>query len=319
MNIAYCGTINIQVIVTIKVGNIIKRIFLLLLSISLLSGCLKIELPSETIKTPKYNYSDEIMDEYKKLLRENNSPGDLKVFLYKNISKLHKNNADIAVMRLIDLQEKNLSKYTEKLVDSKYSVLLKNIDNGMELHDITDEDVKKWVEKLINDGYIINEDGILIDYNQIEKVCNQYVSDEIKDYIEIESIESKKPYIKEDTIRILVSDLAERIDKTLIYTKKYPDSPYISQINKLKKEYLEAYLFGTPNSPAFDYYQVYTKSKNNKIKEEWLINYKSDKNKFESKELGQIIENYLVTLSDNENKLNVTVYKYIKTLIDKQD
>jgi hypothetical protein len=281
----------------------------------LISGCFKVDLPSETVETPQYSESDVVMVKYRKLLRENKSPEELIQFLKKNIKDMHENTANIAVMRLIDLQKKNLVKHLEKLEDKEYLKVLEDINDG-EFHDIIDIDKRNWAIKLKKDGYILKPKSITIDYAEIKKITYMYVTDEIKDYIEIESIESEKLYLKNGDI-IFIDKLAEMINRTLLYTRNYSDSPYISRVNKLKKDYLEIYLFGLPNSSAFEYYQGYNKPYN-KIKNKWLKSYKLSAEKYKSYEFGVFISNYLESLRSQNFVLNKVVYDEIKNEINKQ-
>ena len=114
-----------------------------------LSGCVSIESTSETIKAPEYSKSDVLMSQYKMLLRQNKSPSELMNFLFANLKDIQEtsiNNANIAVMRLIDLQKKNLVEHIETANDSEYKEIVDNYDK-MEKHDITDPDKKNWIEK----------------------------------------------------------------------------------------------------------------------------------------------------------------------------
>lgn len=300
------------------------------------SGCLKIKTPAETMKIPEYSDADIVFNTYKEMLQENKPPKDLLKFLDKNISKLHKNSADIAVIRVIELQKKQLVKYEEKLLDTDYSKQLQDIEDN-ELHDITDNEVRDWAMEVFDNGFKITSSGstkieIEIDYEKISNVSDKYVSDELKDYIKIESQESSKKYSDQKTLDLylnskkyslnndhniisLVKDLSTMLDLTFEYTYKYKDSPYIVRVNQLKSEYLKIFFFGSPNNSTFNYYQGYDKD-NNEIDKQWDNAYNSTKNEYKETRFGIFVSNYYQELSKHNKILNLELYESINNKIN---
>jgi hypothetical protein len=297
-----------------------------------MSGCVKIiATPSETMKIPEYSKADKIFNEYKVKLRENAPPKNLLKFLRKNIGKFNQSAADIAVIRVIELQKKQLDKHEEKLLDKEYLSQLKNIGDG-EIHDISDKKVRDWAIDLQENNYIIRPTEIEINYKEINKIADKYVSEELKDYIKIESEESSTKYSSEDaldfhakntnSLKNYISNLAEMLDKTFKYTDNYSDSPYIVRVKQLKQEYLDVFLFGSPNNSAFLYYRGNNKP-GNKVNSLWQKTYISIKNKYTKNSgikdaFGVFIENYCNSLSKSNGLLKGTLYTEIDDLMKSQ-
>lgn len=255
------------------------------------------------------------MSHYKELLKQNKSPGELKLFLRKNLKNIYQNenNAKIAVMRLIDLQKEELDKHLETIdSDLKRKDLVLNYKD-IEKHDISDIDVRNWFTKIEDDGFEIKEGTILINYEEIKDICKDYVSDDIRAYIDIESTESENPYKSENELKIEKKELAKRINEVKKYTDTYKNSPYISRVNVLRKEYLKAYMLGLPNSSVFEYYLSYSNEGRNRIKDEWIETYNMIVKEYESQPVGVITLNYLNKLKhkDNNYNLNEKIYDYI--------
>jgi hypothetical protein len=297
-------------------------------SVLLTSGCFNIQTPSETMKIPEYSEPDKVFNQYKEMLQKNKPPKDLLAFLGKNIIKLHKSSADIAVVRVIELQKKQLVKYQEKLLDVEYSKQLINIESK-EVHDITDSKVRNWAIDLIDNGFKLRSTEIEIDYELINKIADNYVSDELKDYIKIESKESEKKYSGKESLDSylahypnkvgnFVQEISDMLNKTFAYTTKYKDSPYIVRVNQLKSEYLQIFFFGSPNNSTFTYYQGSDKA-NNIIDKQWNNAYIMAMNTYGKNEFGVFISNYYNELSKNKWFLSKDLYTYINKKINNQD
>jgi hypothetical protein len=302
-----------------------------MISILFTSGCFKIEAPSETMKIPAYSDADKVFNEYKLKLRENKPPKELLKFLKNNIYKLHENAADIAVVRVIELQKKSLVKYEKKLLeDSDFVKQLKGIETK-EIHDITDKKVQKQVNDIIENGFILSSNEVTIDYSIISKIADDNVSDELKEYIKIESTESKKKYsVKESLdsylekkpryIQDFILDLAATLNQTFNYTYKHKNSPYIVRVRQLQSDYLQVFLFGSPNNSTFTYYQG-SGIQNNKILKEWDKAYLVVKSTYTTKPygFGIFMQNYYNELSKNNGILSKELYDYINKKINNQE
>jgi hypothetical protein len=295
-----------------------------------MTGCFK--TPSDTMRVPEYSEADSIFNTYKKMLRENKPPSKLLEYLKlnKNISKLHKSTADVAIIRIIELQKKQLVEY-----QTKCKTYLKDIKamKEKERHDITEE-ARIFINDVESNGFMFSPDyqDVEIDYQKIKKIAGNYLSDELKVYIEIESEEASGKYsldesldnflIKhQDNVQGYLLNLAEMLNKTFEYTTNYTDSPYSVQINELRSKYLRIFFFGSPNNPAFLDYQRYSKNRNtnvnininnNKINQKWNEAYKLVKNKYPNDtKFGLYVANHYNELSKNNFELTEVLYEDI--------
>lgn len=301
------------------------------------TGCAdRIKTPSDTIKSPQYSKEDKIFNDYKEHLRENRSPEDLLNFLKKHISELSEKNADIAVTRVIELQESLLPKYEEKFLE--YSRWLSKLGEEYELHDLS-KPIQKWADEAKKNGYKLTTTNIKIDYESISKIAADHLSDELKDYIKIESDDygnshynySEKEYLDELSKYNLdnhLDELAKRINQTYLYIEKHENSPHILRVKELRKMYLEVYLYGSPNNPSFEHYRGY-KLADNVLKREWRKKYtslKEDSKNWQdtfgtsekvelSKRFFLAINNYKTKLEKNDYMLNEATNDEINEII----
>jgi hypothetical protein len=278
------------------------------------------------MEIPQYSEADGVFNKYKEKLAENQSPAELLKYLKNKINKLGPVTADIAVVRIIELQKKLLAKYQEKLLNKEYLKALENIENKeKERHDIP-KYIRDWINEVEANGFILKTNSVEIDYANINKVADSFVSDELKDYIKIESEESIKKYSqiesldsflvnKQNKLETYILDLVNALDKTYEYTNTYKDSPHIFRVNQLKSEYLHIFLLGSPNNSAFKYYQGYDKP-DNVIGNNWKIAYSLVEAKYaKDSRIGGFISNYINDLTTNKFILNENLYKKINDTI----
>lgn len=295
-------------------------VLICLVPILFTAGCFK--TPSETMRVPAYSEADGIFNTYKEMLRENKPPSKLLKYLKSknNISKLHKSTADVAIIRIIELQKKQLVEYK-----TKCKTYLKDIRamKEKERHDITEE-ARVFINDVESNGFMFSSDyqDVEIDYQKIKKIAGNYLSDELKVYIEIESEEASEKYSLDesldnfllkhpDNVQAYVLNLAGMLNKTFEYTTNYNDSPYSVQINELRSKYLRIFFFGSPNNPAFLDYQRYGNSKNkNIINPKWHAAYRLVNDKYTNDtKFGLYVANHCNELSKNNFELTEALYK----------
>ena len=112
------------------------------------------------------------------------------------------------------------------------------------------------LEKLAAGKYkLISMEGAfypIIDYEAL-KIYNKYLSDEMKAYLDIKSMDSNMPTIIDAAIIIPFDELANKLVKVEEYMKKYPECPDCEEILRLYGAYLKLYLEGSDNTPIFNY------------------------------------------------------------------
>ena len=306
----------------------VKTIILIISTILLISlvGCNSkgVELGTESptkpvdgVPTKPVEYSrEDIMKDFRNIVKSNNEPFLLAKFMDENISKVEMDDAVEMVKELEQLQLQYIEKYTDEMfiedyqrelwrlseTEEKLSLFfdMKNIDK------IENHGLKELMEKLLDGKYkLISMEGAfypIIDYEAL-KIYNKYLSDEMKAYLDIKSMDSNMPTIIDAAIIIPFDELANRLVKVEEHMKNYPECPECEEILRLYGAYLKLYLEGSDNTPIFNY-------ANKTIKEEILSIYKKTA-KLENSITGNAVNRYIKVIEENDNKIDNNVLSKI--------
>ena len=306
----------------------VKTIILIISTILLISlvGCNSkgVELGTESptkpvdgVPTKPVEYSrEDIMKDFRNIVKSNNEPFLLAKFMDENISKVEMDDAVEMVKELEQLQLQYIDKYTDEMfiedykrelwrlseTEEKLSLFfdMKNIDK------IENHGLKELMEKLLDGKYkLISMEGAfypIIDYEAL-KIYNKYLSEEMKSYLDIKSMDSNMPTIIDAAIIIPFDELANKLVKVEEYMKKYPECPDCEEILRLYGAYLKLYLEGSDNTPIFNY-------ANKTIKEEILSSYKKTA-KLENSITGNAVNRYINVIEENDNKIDDNVLSKI--------
>ena len=306
----------------------VKTIILIISTILLISlvGCNSkgVELGTESptkpvdgVPTKPVEYSrEDIMKDFRNIVKSNNEPFLLAKFMDENISKVEMDDAVEMVKELEQLQLQYIEKYTDEMfiedyqrelwrlseTEEKLSLFfdMKNIDK------IENHGLKELMEKLLDGKYkLISMEGAfypIIDYEAL-KIYNKYLSDEMKAYLDIKSMDSNMPTIIDAAIIIPFDELANRLVKVEEHMKNYPECPECEEILRLYGAYLKLYLEGSDNTPIFNY-------ANKTIKEEILSSYKKTA-KLENSITGNAVNKYIKVIEENDNKIDNNVLSKI--------
>lgn len=258
----------------------------------------------------------ELVNEFKNIVESNNEPHTLVQFIDENIKNATVDEAEAMVIILEGVQKKYIQKYTDELfLEDNQMELLKL--SGTELFfdeekidDIKNIKLKEMVEKIIQGKYkLINMEGSFyptIDYEKL-KEYNPYLSEEMKEYIEIKSVNSNMPAILDGEITISFDELAERLIETEEYIQNYPKSIKFEEVLRMYGEYLRLYMEGSDNTPLYEY-------ETKEIKEEVLNSYKSmEKNT--GLITSKIISKYIDIIEENENIIDENVLSRVPQLL----
>lgn len=277
-------------------------IILILVLVFLFAGCgAKVVPPDSTIKTPELTESKsvEIMNGYRDLMNANSSPSEILKYIEANIGNLSKEDGDIVVEGLIEVQKKQLQNYQEKLYSQEFTdkVSKYKFEDLISLNNIKEEDVKKFLESAYNEGYkLITAEGMYdfeLDYVKLESKFSPYVSEKTAAYLGIMATESKDHFAADGAIKISLDELANRVINTENFLQKFGDSQYAKEIKQQYNWYLTAYLIGLNNTPAFSY-------EDNKLKDEVLTNFKSTMIKYKDSKLSTTLKDYVDLVTKNE-------------------
>ncbi len=305
-----------------EVSPMNKKILILALSfILLLAGCsidakqndktIYEALEKEVYKSDDQNI-DKLIKDYKEIAKSDNEPYTLVKFIDENIENVNEKEAVAMILILEEVQKEYTQRYTDQLfVDNYQSELLslssdKLFFDETKIEEIKNADLKELVKRILDGKYkLINLEGAfypVIDYEGL-KAYNDYLPDEIRDYLEIKSQSSNKPVIIDGEITISHEELGQRLIEAEKYISQYPNSIKIQDVLRCYGECLKLYLEGSANSPIYD-------NTTGKIKEEVISSYiklSSNKDLITSK----IISKYIEIIQKNQNIIDDNVLSHV--------
>lgn len=281
----------------------------------------RLEPKTETIVE---NDEEKIMKEFETMVKSDNEPFTLVKFIDKNIGNVNMEYAIEMIRELEEVQEEYIDRYTDQLFMEEHQMellTLSEVHNSKakiedylffdktKTEEIKNESLKELVKNIVQGKYkLINMEGAfypIIDYEAL-KVYNNYLSDEIKEYIDLKSMDSNMPTILDAGLVISFDQLAERLIKTENYINKYPDSIKYEEILRLYGVYLKFYLEGSDNTLIYDY-------ETKEIKDEVLSSYKKTKNINETV-TSRVVSKYIDIIDENQNIIDENVLSKVPEL-----
>jgi len=212
--------------------------------------------------TDGQNKEKELIDEFNALnaLAQNDAKiSQIVEFLDKNISFISPENASVMIRLLEKTQEEYLPQLEEMI--NKSDAVKRNIEDelgaGLDISkaDSTkDEELKKLLTYMRDNGFKFDmAEGYffpVINY-QFYKKYSSYVTDDIKDYIDIMAVESDKVPAKDAALLISWDEILKRAQSLESFINKYKDSDKVNDIRQLYNKYVYFALYGTDNTPLF--------------------------------------------------------------------
>jgi len=260
---------------------------------------------------------EKIMKDFKTMVKSDNEPFVLVKFIDENIDKVKIENATEMIKELEEVQEGYIERYTEKLFMEEHQMELLTLSevqhseakiedylffDNSKIEEIKNGNLKELVNNIMEGKYkLINMEGAfypIIDYEAL-KIYNDNISDEMKEYIDLKSMDSSMPTILDAGLVISFDQLAERLVKTENYILKYPNSIKYEEILRLYGVYLKFYLEGSSNTPIYDY-------ESKEIKDEVLSSYKKVRNMDETV-TSKVVSKYIDIIGENQNIIDENV------------
>lgn len=269
-----------------------------------------------SVEKPIEYTREEIMKDFRNILKSKNEPVILVEFINENIDEVEKEDAIEMIRALESAQIEYMEKYTDEMFVEDYQTELIGLwDSNSEgslfldiekLEEIQNENLKELLEKLEIGKYkLITLEGAfypIIDYEALKKY-NKYLDDETKDYLDIKALESNEPSIIDAGIYISLDELANRLIMVENYIKKYPESIKNEELLRIYSSYLKLYLNGSDNSPIYNY-------EDNIILEDVLNSYKRTA-KNQDSITGEIVGRYIEIIQENNNIIDDNVLSKI--------
>lgn len=290
-----------------------RYLFLILglLMIVLVSGCTSKNSiankgnPNESIEEDKResekDKKEKAMKKFKALISENKEPNQVIEFINENIGKVSHEDGVEMVKDFEKLQEDYIDLYTDELNKEDRQKLLIEVQPGPEfaperVEEIENEELKGLVSRIIKGKYkLISKEGFyypVIDYANY-KEYEKFLSDELKECLNIKIIESSSPAILDGKMAVAWDELGNRLINIEKYLIKYPEGIKHEEITRLYGEYLVTYMSGTDNSPIYD-------TNNKKIHKNIFDNYKKIVSNNKKTITGDIINKYLELIEKND-------------------
>ncbi|QEK13461.1 hypothetical protein FQB35_14980 [Crassaminicella thermophila] len=314
-----------------------RKLLLFILAVSLiLGGCVnkknntakesekKEQVNQENKREIKVNKEEEekIMFAYSELIKKG-KPYEVMTFINENIDKVSQKNAEEMIIGLEKVQKEYIDDYTDILFEGDLDQQKKKVDQldkvfGSQFYkgnieDIQDEDLRAFVVETLKGGYkyVMLEGAYypIIDYSILRKY-KPFLSDQMKDYIEITAEESDKLTWNDAAVVISWEELGNRVIQAENYVSKYPQSPKKKEVGELYAMYMGAYLYGASNTPLFDY-------ETKEIKDELLKSYKKTISENPETVTAQTIKEYLKIIEENDYKVNDYVMDKANSLYKK--
>lgn len=218
-------------------------------------------------KSSGTDYEDKekaLLDEFNALnaLAQNDTEiTEIVEFINKNISFVSPKNASVMINVLEKAQEEHLPQLEEMI--NKSDAVKKNIEDelgaGLDISkadSTTDEELKKLLIYMRDNGFKFETaEGYffpVINY-EFYKKYSSYVTDDIRDYIDIMAVESNNVPAKDAALLISWDEVITRALSHESFIKKYNDSGKVDDVKQLYKKYVYFTLYGTDNTPLFSH------------------------------------------------------------------
>ena len=258
----------------------------------------------------------EIVEEFNSLIQNDSKLDKIISFIDENIGSVSEENASMMITDLEKLQKTHLKQLEEKFAsdDILQTKLMdvedieKSVFDMDKINKIEDEELKNMIIEIRNQGYMIDSsEGIyfpIISY-EFYKRYTDYVTEDIKGYIDILAKESNEPPADDAALAISWKEIVERALEQEKFTLEYPEAITVTDIEELYGNYRMFIFRGLNNTPLFDYD---TKIIDNDAKEAYMEIVDKDKDS----ELLSEIKDFLNVLKKNDYKSTDEVEKFIE-------
>jgi hypothetical protein len=238
------------------------------------------------------------------------SLSDLYTFIKDNANKATKDEITSMIVCLEELMMQNQAILESKYAEPEMQEALKKADKaGIDynnLDKLEDVKLKKLVKETVDSGFILElSEGIyspVIDYTTY-KDLTAAATDDMKEYVEIFSVESQQPYAKDAELAIGWDEVIKRGIAAEEFLKKNTSSPKIESVTNQYKKYEKIIMFGLDNTPVFD---LEKKTMNEDVKKAIEASIASNPDSEFVKEL----EGFISVVGKNGNKLTDEVQEF---------
>jgi len=270
------------------------------------------------IDEQKSNENQAKINEDFKSLMKSSSVIDILKFIDNNISKVSNNDASAMLTALEKAQKSYLPKleekyYTQEGIQGKISRVYKADFDINKIDNIEDAKLKELLTETRDSGYRVDTaEGMfypVINYEAYKKYSN-FVAQDIKDYIELMAVESKKAPAKDAALVISWDEMINRAASQQKFIDQNRESVKLQDVKNLYKKYITFTFLGLNNTPLFNYT---TKAMVPEAKKAYMNTAViSNNNAYYS-----LVSDYLKVLEKNNYSLTSEVDKYRKDTMNK--
>ncbi|MDF2533259.1 MAG: hypothetical protein K0Q65_2840, partial [Clostridia bacterium] len=239
-------------------------------------------------------------------------------FLEENAKVLSKENLGIIITELEKLQKEFVPKIEDKYYASpevqrelaKIYLAKKDIND---INNAETEALKTLLDETNKGGFKVETaEGMffpIVNYSTYKNYA-QYLSEDLKSYIEIMAVESDSVPAKDGALVIGWDKVIERALTQEAFIKKYADSDKLPEVKQLYNKYLQFSFLGLNNTPLFSY--------DGKVMAEGAkLAYSKIDFTIDDSELRKSLKDFMVLLVDSNYKLTPEIERYRKSVVEK--
>ncbi|SEF65747.1 hypothetical protein [Paenibacillus sp. UNC499MF] len=178
---------------------------------------------------------------------------EVTAFLDENMPKADKATADKLFIELQKFYDTHLpglnASFSEMMGQPGTADKMREIGYPADFDKIVNDDtLKQWLKNQTAAKLQLSDrEGSYywkVDYEALSKAYAPYVSDELKAYLAIQSLENKTPFRSDASLKIARDGLGERILAAEKFLNAYPKGPKAEEMLALYSEYLHEYIHG---------------------------------------------------------------------------
>lgn len=290
------------------------------LALTCITAC-SIKKEDTTISQPKGQESNinedstdtmSIMDEFHSLISAGTSIKEIAAFINMNIADATGEEVSEMILKLEELhtnqREKEEAKYLAEAVQKGFDAIDRTGIDINQVDSIKDEAIKKLVIESKENGYKIETvEGYyfpIIDYSFYQQFSS-YATPEIKDYINIMTVESDYAFAKVEILMIGWDEVVNRILLMENFLNQYPESNKVDYIKLKYDNYVFLSLHGL-NIPPLFYYG------SNKMSEDAKQAYATSLTQSKDSEFLKLLGEFMTLVEKNDYELTEEVDHFRK-------
>lgn len=223
------------------------------------------------------------------------SAHDLVEFLSSNGPRLSRPDMDAAILRLLSLQTDAMKAYEKSLFSDDLNPIINSysFNNLVHLQNVKETSIRKLVKGIRDDELRLStSEGMVyleLDYPRILERFGLNASPSMTDYLDIMARETKRHFGEDGALAVSPDELGERLAAIEAFIDRNPDFARLADVRQLQSRYLQAFMLGLNNTPAFSY-------RTNRLNDSFLKSYRDVSKKHPGTRLAALVEQYLRVL-----------------------